>query len=412
MKHSRFVLIFLLIFPAVSLATDRAIITGKITDTSGKPLKDATVVVWSAGVKKGYSTYCPGCYRDCGKRTTTDTTGSFTITNLDPDLWFQLLVVRDGYTPTFIKGFDPAAGPKAASLTPRAKIDDPKRVVRGRVVDQHSRALRGAVVVPVGISIGDQSMYGTVPGLERVAVTDSRGRFELSNSKEAKAMLLNIEARGMATKFAALPTGLKRQTITVFDGAVIRGRLVNHGKPVPGAEIGLIAQERGGFGPNLELNGNPYDEIRIGTQDDGSFVIPNVPVPVSWYVYAKMESIAVLGATNPAESSTARNGELLNVGDLQIIPGHQLRGKITLSDGAEIPDGMRVTISADRVWDTQTVIIAPDGTFEFRSLPTGRYDIFPSVRGYGLRERQHAIELTVDKDLDNLEIVLDRAKAR
>jgi hypothetical protein len=412
MKYSRFVLIFLLILPAVSFPTDRAIITGKITDNSGKPLKDATVIVWAAGVKNGYSTYCPGCYRDCGKRATTDTSGSFTIANLDSDLWFQLLVVREGYTPTFIKGSDPATGPKTASLAPRAKVDDPRRVVRGRVVDQHGRALRGVVVQPEGIRVGDGSMYGGVPGLERVAVTDSRGRFELSYSKEAKAMLLNIEARGMATKFTVIPTGLKRQTITLFDGAVIRGRLLNQGKPVPGAEIGLIAQERGGFGPNLELNGNPYREIRIGTQDDGSFVIPNVPVPISWYVYAKMESIAAIGATNPVESSTARNGELLNVGDLQIIPGHQVRGKITLSDGTQIPDGMRVTISADRVWDTQTVVIAADGTFEFRSLPAGKYNIFPSVRGYELKERQHAIELTVDEDLASLEIVLDRAKAR
>lgn len=238
MKFSRFVLIGLLLTPALCFSTDRATITGKITDNSGKPLKDATVIVWYAGPKKGYSLYCPGCYRDCGKRTTSDATGSFTITNLDPDLWFQLLVVRDGYTATFIRGSDPASRPKTASLIPRARVNDPKRVVRGRVVDQHGRPVRGAVVAPRGVSVSEDSMYGNLPGLEKVAVTDSHGRFELSYSKEANGMLLNIEARGMAAKFAALPTGLKRETITVAEGAVIRGRLVNQGKPVPGAEIG------------------------------------------------------------------------------------------------------------------------------------------------------------------------------
>ncbi len=213
----------------------------------------------------------------------------------------------------------------------------------------------------------------------------------------------------MATKFAALPTGAKRQTITIFDGTAIRGRLLNQGKPVAGAEIGLIAQERGGFRDHLKIFGNPYPEIRIGTQRDGSFLIPNVPVPVAWYVYAKMESIASLGATNPVKASTVRDGELLNVDDLEIVHGRQLRGRVTLSDGAGISDGMRVTIGADRVWDSQTVLIGPDGTFVFEGLPTGKYQIFPSVRGYRLHNKQPTIEMLIDKDIDTFALVLEPA---
>ena len=395
-----------------SLATDRAVITGTVTDNLGKPLKGATVMVWHAGVRKGYSSYCPGCYRDCGKRSTTDAAGSFTIGNLDPELWFELLVVRDGYTPTFIEKVDPAiAGPKTVSLTQRAIVNDPMRVVRGRVVDSHGRARRDAVVIPEGVTTqingGNHSMYGTIKGLDPIAVTDSRGRFDLAYNQEASGMMVRVEARGMATKFAALPSGAKRQTITIFDGAAIRGRLLNQGKPVAGAEIGLIAEERGGFRDNLKIVGNPYPEVRIGTQGDGSFLIPNVPVPVVWYVYAKMESIASLGAVNPVETSTVRDGELLKVDDLEIVPGHQLRGRITLSDGARIPDGMRITIGTDRVWDSQTVLIGPDGSFDFRSIPTGKYKIFPSVRGYRLHNKQSTIEMIIDKDIDTFTLVLE-----
>jgi hypothetical protein len=395
-----------------SLATDHDTITGKVTDNLGKPLDDATVMIWHAGVKKGYSIYCPSCYRDCGKRTITDRTGSFTIKNLDPDLWFELLVVRDGYTPAFVKRVDPSDGtPKVASLAPRMAVGDPTRVVRGRVVDPHGRKIRNVVVVPIGIAPatkdGVGSMYGTIKGLDPVAVTDSRGQFELAYHKEASGMMLQVEARGMATKLIAVPTGAKRKTITVFDGAAIRGRLLNHGKPWAGAEIGLIAQDRGGFGNNLKIIGNPYHEIRIGTQDDGSFLIPNVPTPVAWYVYAKMESIAALGATDPVKGATTRNGELVNVGDIQVIPGHRLRGKVTLSDGARIADGMRVTISADRVWDSQTVVIGHDGNFEFNGLPAGRYEIFPSVQGYRLQDNRDTLEITVDRDIDAFAIALE-----
>jgi hypothetical protein len=98
---------------------------------------------------------------------------------------------------------------------------------------------------------------------------------------------------------------------------------------------------------------------------------------------------------------------LLNVDDLEIVPGHQLRGRITLSDSARIPDGMRITIGADRVWDSQTVLISPDGSFDFRSIPTGKYKIFPSVRGYRLHNKQSTIEMIIDKDIDTFTLVLE-----
>jgi hypothetical protein len=155
---------------------------------------------------------------------------------------------------------------------------------------------------------------------------------------------------------------------------------------VAGAEVGLITQNRGGFGDKLKVLGNPFEEVRIGTQEDGSFVITNVPTPVDWYVYGKMEAITALGATDPVKCTTTHDSEEVNVGDIQIIPGHPLRGRVTLSDGAALVDGVRVNISADRARDHQTAVISHDGHFEFVSLPTGKYEIFTSVRGYRLQK--------------------------
>jgi hypothetical protein len=415
--RNRLLIASLIVTASISFAADRVILTGRVTDNLGQPLENATVMVYHAGVKTGYSTYCPSCYRDCGKRTVTDRTGSFTIKNLDSDLWFKLLVVRDGYTAAFVERVDPSHGPaEAAALAPRAPVDDPSRVVRGRVVDQHGRPLRAAVVVPEGVATVLQSravsMYGTIKGLEPIAVTNPRGEFELAYSEKATGMMLRVEARGMATKLIAVPTGAERETITVSDGALIRGRLVNHGNPVAGAEVGLIAQNRGGFGDKLTVLGNPYEEIRIGTQQDGSFVITNVPTPVDWYVYGKMEAIAALGATDPVKCATTRDSEEVNVGDIQIIPGHRLRGRITLRDGGAMVDGMRVTISADRAWDSQTAVIGHDGHFEFVSLPAGKYEILTSVRGYQLQGHRNTIEATIDRDIDDFAIALDPAGSR
>jgi hypothetical protein len=398
---------------AATLAADRATFSGKVTDSAGKALENATVMIYHAGVKKGYSTFCPSCYVDCGKRTVSDRAGTFTFANLDPDLWFELLVIREGYTASFVDRVDPAQGPApTAALALRKSVDDPRHLVRGRVVDPAGEPLRGVVVTPEGVDTAQGSMYGTIPGLEPIAVSNARGEFELAHSQEATGMVLKIEARGMAIQLVAVPTGADRKTIAVSDGAVVRGRLMNHGKPVVGAELGLIPRERGGFGANLKIIGNPYEEIRIGTQPDGSFVVTNVPAPIDWYVYAKMESIAALGATRPVAFSAKRNNEEVDLGDIEIQPGYRLAGKVALSNGAAIADGMRITISAQGAWDSQTVLIGSDGRFEFVGVPAGKYGIFPSVRGYGLQGNKDTIDATVDRDRDDLAITLDPVARR
>ncbi len=379
-----------LLFTAITASTASPLVTltGKVVDSTGKPLDHATVLVYYAGVKTGYSTYCPGCYADCGKSAVTDTAGAFTIKNLSSDLWFTLLVVRDGYFSEFVKSVDPSEGPAPnAILKTRRPVNDPERVVRGRIVDSHGRSLRDAIVQPKGILFNDEkrgrvAAYGTIAGLDLIAVTNEAGEFEISYDRPALKVLLLVEARGFAPKlFNHLPTGLDRHVLTVTDGATMSGRLVKNGKPVAGAEIGLIPRKRG-MGSELELFGDPYDEMRIGTKPDGTFVFTNVPTPVEWYAYAKMESISGRGATVPIECATKKDGEDVNIGDILIKPGYRLRGTVVLSDGKPIGEGMRVTISADKASDSQTIFLPSDGSFEFNGLAPGKYQVFASVRGY------------------------------
>jgi hypothetical protein len=85
----------------------------------------------------------------------------------------------------------------------------------------------------------------------------------------------------MAPKFVAMDTGPERHSVVLQEGAAITGRLLANGKPMGNVEIGLIAKDRGSFRRNLTIQGNPYDEVRIGTKPDGSFTITNVPEPVT-----------------------------------------------------------------------------------------------------------------------------------
>ena len=398
-----------LIFGAVTFGADAVTLKGKVTDVNGRPIDHATVMVYHAGVKTGYSTFCPSCYADCGKRTFTDATGTYTFTHLNPDLWFELLVVSDGYGPVSVKKVDPSIGPATAVLSPRSNIEDPRKIVRGRVVDSSGNLLRDVVVQPQGVASDLGAVIGIVPGLDPLVVTNDKGEFEVYYEESASKMLLLVEARNMAPKFVVMPTGTERQTVSLYEGVVIRGRLMAEGKAVGSAEIGLIARERGGFGSDLNIFGNPYGELKVGTQSDGSFAITNVPAPVEWYVYAKMKSLAGRGATEPVECATSVDRQVVDVGDIQVKPGNRLNGQIVLSDGKAIPNGMEIVISSDRAWDTQTASLGRDGHFEFEGLSAGNYSLSPAVRGYTLPGAAENVPVFIDHDLGSRRIVLTPA---
>ena len=134
-----------------ALAAGELTIIGKVSDTAGKPVADATGMVYHAGPTAGYSLFCPSCYPDCGKRAITDSNGMFSIPHLSAGLWFELLVGRSGYAPQFVKKVIPASDvPVTATLAARPRVSDPNRNFRGRVVDVHGVAQRDAVVQPVG----------------------------------------------------------------------------------------------------------------------------------------------------------------------------------------------------------------------------------------------------------------------
>ena len=243
----------------------------KVTDSSGKPLDDATVMIYHAGVKKGYSTFCPSCYVDCGKRARQPICDGFICTASRSSIricGLKLLVVRDGYTPKFVAKVDPSLGlAETAVLALRAPVDDPNRVALGRVVDSNGRPLRDAVVRPIGVATilegnGPTSMYGTIPGLEPVAVTNPKGEFELAYGKNASGMLVKVEARVMAIKLTALPTGARtKDRFCPRRRGDSRPPNEDQGKPVARSEIGLFPQNNGGFGDKLKILGDPYEEI-------------------------------------------------------------------------------------------------------------------------------------------------------
>lgn len=399
---ARILILALLTWFAASAQTkSTAVATGVVNDAAGKPVADATVVVYSAGVRKGYSTYCPTCYVDCGKRAATDATGKFTIAGLDDQLLFNLLVLKEGYAPIWIRRADPLGGPLAAvKIATRPPVNDGQRVLRGRVVDENGSAmpyalveLEGATYLQDGQLVSSVGTYG--PG-DLHAVANDRGDFELDYGAPAKSLLVFVSARSKAPRVLSATTGLDRKAIVVTDGATIRGRLLKYGKPMPGVALGLMAV-------SLD-NATSYPEERIGTDEKGRFLFTNVPSARVWDLYAKLESLAGRGAMEPLQCATERDGQNVEIGDIQLQSGLILSGRVELTDGKPIPEDMRVFIGPSRVANTLAIVLPPDGSFVVRDLVPGAYVVMPAVKGYRPAEGEF-LEVLIKRDRDNRRVI-------
>jgi len=365
-------------------AAEGATANGRVVGVDGRPVEHATVLVYEARTRNGYSAYCPTCWVDCGKRTITNAEGEYSISGLNPDLVFKLLVVRTGYKTVFVDKVDPSKGLAAdAVVKPETVAAEPSQTVRGRIIDEHGNPVRDVVVEQQGVTFigprGRGRSFGpddSPDWIQPLAATDERGEFEIVYAKPAFEITLNVSPRAMAPKLVTLPTGPEKRTISVTQGATLRGRLLQpDGTPAANAEIGVFVHSR--------LSGTVFQEVRIGTKDDGTFAITNIPAGRIWYVYPKMESLAARGLAGDAVPvETKDDGEEVDVGTIKLRTAYTLRGKVVLSDGKPIPPDMHVTLSSDTGFDSQIATVAQDGSFEFRGLSKGVYSIAPGVRGY------------------------------
>src|SRR5690349_21272370 len=78
-------------------AAGSSAVEGRVINTNGLAVGEATVSIFYAVPRDGKTLICPTCYPDVGKATKTDAQGNFKITGVNEDLKFRLLVTAPGY---------------------------------------------------------------------------------------------------------------------------------------------------------------------------------------------------------------------------------------------------------------------------------------------------------------------------
>jgi hypothetical protein len=349
---------------------------GQVLDDARKPVVGATVFMHSAYPREGTSSFCPTCYPDCQKRARTNAEGRFTIKDLDGSLVFRVLVAGSGLRPQFIDDVDPAEAPVAAVVSRRGHVD-PKRELRGVVINQKEKSIGGAVITPVGFSTKEGSRFGGFDDGEALAVSNDDGSFalEVPSSPTEALWLVRIEARDVATcLFNKLTPGAPSRVYRLREGASIVGRLMKHGQPVAHREVGLVQQGR-----NIETF---TGALSVATNDDGVFLFVNVPADDDYVFFGKTDSLASLGALSDRPVRAPSDGKQRDLGELELEPGLKMSGRISMPDNAPIPPGTRLLVSRLRAWDSATCVANRDGTFSLVGLPKEMFHLGLSIPGY------------------------------
>lgn len=361
-------LVAVLVTFQVSFAEPTARLSGRV-ESAGTPVAGATVMIFHAYPIEGVAYYCPSCYLDCGRRTRTDEQGAWTIEGLDDTLKFQLLVVAKGYLAARTVAINPAKGmPVEVSLIPRdPDALPPDRVVRGRVLDAAGEPIEGALVVPEMVMTANGGCGGLCDGLDPLDVTGEDGRFALTYKEPLVGMNLSVSARGFArTCFMSRPPGAQTHELRVGEGASIAGRLVRDGAPVPGVEVTLVADQSAGR--------VCFERQQVATDEKGGFAFANV-LPGQRYVLTASTQQLGEGCTPPKVIGVERDGQSVEAGDLAVVRGVRVSGRVLPPEGGRIPNGAKLSLSVANAWDSLTVDLGEDGVFEFGEAAPGELSI-------------------------------------
>jgi hypothetical protein len=129
-----------------------------------------------------------------------------------------------------------------------------------------------------------------------------------------------------------------------------------------------------------------------------------------------MDSFHPFGALPVRTIHVGKDGSITDMGTLAVVPGHELAGRVKLSDNKSIPEHTHLFIGRELAWDTSTVIeLPPDGHFDFTNIPAETISLSLRVNGYRFSASNPSLDRLnpsgmtgrLDADKTNLIVLLE-----
>lgn len=341
-------------FLSLLLAAGTAELSGQVVDSSGQPISGAIVVVSTAKPRVGRATICPSCYRDCTKRTITNSEGRFSIPELSDSLLFSLAAGAAGYQGDVSEHFDPSQNPKIVieleSLPKAPEIE----LISGRVVNLTGEPLAGAEVRPHNIFRDNGIGGGSDRSVTPLTLTDEDGNFQMSVGRHIEWMDVRVSAAAHApAQFRWSRSDEDAVVIKLGAGASLRGKLVFGDAPVAGVEVGLVQKER--------MMGCLVTPVEVSTDESGVFTFEQLPPGLEYAIYTSSNQDA--SAVLPVSLVDAPgHAELADLGEISTTPPRQFSVTVTTADGSALPAESYVYIGRRYGWRGAQLPLEPKKT--------------------------------------------------
>ena len=193
-------------------------------------------------------------------------------------------------------------------------------------------------------------------------MTDGDGRFQIGLREAVDSVVLTLTPRGLTRRtHDRVPTCLATNTLAVSYGVGVRGRVVKDCRPLSGIAVNMDQRNRD--------SARWVGTSSATTNEAGQFLIANVLPEEPMVIVASTETLGPLGYVPSRQLTTGADGTITDVGDLEVRPGHQIVGRVVLSDAAGVTAHTRLTVAREDVNDPQTVELEADGSFRLQNVP-------------------------------------------
>lgn len=348
------------------------LIQGTVLNDNGEPIPSARVDISAAAPSLGPAIFCPSCYPDCQKWTTTGKAGNFEIADLDSRLKFRLVVSAAGYKTAQTELMAPGETNRELILRKRGETIDPLRTVSGVVKTDTGIPIQGALVDSVN-TIGKDGLRWSHSNGVAPAITDANGYFEIDLVDSVFGVDVEISAEGLASRrFIDLHPESDRESFVLLDGTHITGRIKSNGQAVQGMTVSVAQADHSSNGEKFFRAAVP-----VTTDTKGRFEFKNLFAEQAYCVYT------VIGEGNRSDSDeiimthkfvTPANGKTLHIGDLNTVTPVSLGGRLEMSDQQSLGD-IVLTLGRHPAYDLIRVPVSSDGSFRVEGLPPEVYEI-------------------------------------
>ncbi len=300
-------------------------------------------------------------------------------------------------------GFAPGAAPGVVvpAEEPVRIVLKPTSAVEGRTVDPDGKPVPGTrlFLMPTGpTAMGGGSFVFTSESM-RDAVSGEDGLFRMEDvpagSFELSASASGRQTTEMTNLEVRSGQDLTGVEVVMAPGAIVEGRVLASGRPVPGARVELVMPRSSGISFS-------FNSTEAAADGDGYYRIDGVaPGTRTFQATAK-------GFRKGGRELEVKPGG--NDLDFNLEGGVEISGRVVDEDGLAVGAALVTLREGRSSWNLPNAVSAPDGSFTLSGVADGTYRIAAEKEGYA--RSSEGKELTVaGAAVSGVEVELSRGGA-